>query len=336
MRCKASNQPRGQALRAPDFWYREATGREAAPLLRALLSPWAALYAAAGARRIATTVPQRVDARVICIGNVTMGGAGKTPISRAVRAILGPSAHTVSRGYGGRLKGPHRVSVSDTAKDVGDEPLLHAADGPAWISRDRVAGAQAAIAAGATTVILDDGFQNPKLAKDLSILVFDAVAGIGNGAVFPAGPLREPVKQGTARAQAVVLVRANAESARETPAYLEGFTGPVFNAWLKPQAAPKGRLLAFAGLARPEKFFETLRATGAELIDGAPFSDHHLYTESELNALSAHAKHHDAILITTEKDAVRLAPAWREKIAVLPVQAQFAEAEAFSALIKGR
>lgn len=323
-------------MRAPDFWYREGVGRDAAPVLRGLLAPVAAVYAWAGARRLATAVPARVPARVICIGNLTMGGAGKTPIARAVRALLGEGAHTLSRGYGGRLKGPHRVTDADSAADVGDEPLLHAADGPAWIARDRVAGAHAAIATGARTLILDDGFQNPSLAKDLSILVFDAGAGVGNGRIFPAGPLREPVAHGLPRAQAAVVFRAASGADRARPAYLEGFDKPVFDAWLEAASPPPpGPLLAFAGIARPEKFFDTVKDLGGDLLDGASFPDHHPFVAIELESLARHADHHGATLITTEKDAVRLPPAWREKVAVLPVKARFADEAGFAALVRG-
>ena len=322
-------------MRAPDFWYREGVGREAAPVLRAILAPMAAAYAWAGARRIATTAPTKVSARVICVGNLTMGGAGKTPVSRAVRAILGEGAHTLSRGYGGRLKGPHRVSETDSATDVGDEPLLHAADGPAWIARDRVAGAEAAIAAGAQTLILDDGFQNPTLAKDLSILVFDAGAGVGNGRIFPAGPLREPLAQGLPRAHGAVVFRASAAADRTRPAYLENFDKPVFDAWLEAAAPPPpGPLLAFAGIARPEKFFDTVKDLGGDLLDGASFPDHHPFAPAELESLARHAEHHGARLITTEKDAVRLPVAWRDRVAVLPVKARFAEEAAFAAFVR--
>lgn len=322
-------------MRAPDFWYREGVGRDAAPVLRGMLAPIAAAYAWAGARRIAATTPTKVAARVICIGNLTMGGAGKTPIARAVRAILGEGAHTLSRGYGGRLKGPHRVVMTDAAADVGDEPLLHAADGPAWIARDRVAGAQAAIASGAQTLILDDGFQNPSLAKDLSILVFDAGAGVGNGRIFPAGPLREPLAQGLPRAQAAAVFRASASADRTRPAYLEGFAQPIFDAWLEAAAPPPpGPLLAFAGIARPEKFFDTVKDLGGDLLDGASFPDHHPFAPSELENLARHAEHHGAILITTEKDAVRLPPPWRAKVAVLPVKARFADEAAFAAFVR--
>ncbi len=322
-------------MRAPDFWYRQGIGREAAPGLRAMLAPMAAAYAWAGARRIATTTPVRVAARVICVGNLTMGGAGKTPIARAVRAILGEGAHTLSRGYGGLLRGPHRVAAPDSAADVGDEPRLHAADGPAWIARDRLAGAQAAIAAGAQTLILDDGFQNPSLAKDLSILVFDAGAGVGNGRVFPAGPLREPLARGLPRAQAAVVFRASSLADRARPAYLEGFDKPVFDAWLEAIAPPPpGPLLAFAGIARPEKFYDTIKALGGDLLDGASFPDHHPFVASELESLARHAAHHGAALITTEKDAVRLPPGWRDKVAVLPVRARFADEAAFAAFVR--
>lgn len=315
-------------MRPPEFW-RHTEGKLAAPTTRALLTPIAQLYAAVGARRIATTTPTKVNGPVICIGNVTLGGAGKTPVTRTIRQRLramGVEAATLSRGHGGRERGPLRVDVArHTAADVGDEPLLHALDGPAFIARDRVAGAVAALASGAQAVLMDDGFQNPALHKDFSILVFDADYGIGNGRVFPAGPLREPLSAGLARADAVIVMRP-APNAGARPPYLSAFTGPILDAWLEPVGDPPlGRLLAFAGIARPEKFFATLERIGATLADGAAYPDHHVFTEGELTWLSKLAAEREARLITTEKDAARLPKSWRDKVLTLPVRAKLFE-----------
>lgn len=320
-------------MRPPEFWKADVVGRDAVPILRALLTPVSWGYAWAVERRFRTTTPRHASVPIICVGNFTVGGAGKTPITRALREKLGAQAHTLSRGYGGTIEGPLRVTPDMDAREVGDEPLLHAGDGPAWISRDRVAGAHAAASAGAHVIIMDDGFQNPTLAKDLSIVVVDPAYGVGNGAVFPAGPLRETLARGLARADAIVMLHP-ANTIPEPQTWLSGFAKPVLHASLEPTAPPPpGRLVAFAGLARPEKFFDTLTAAGADVAEGVPYADHHPYSDDDLSFLSELAEDYSAQLITTEKDAARLAPAWREKVAVLKVGARFHDEAALDALL---
>jgi tetraacyldisaccharide 4'-kinase len=306
-------------MRAPEFWSR---GGRRAIALEALLAPIAFVYERVAAARVRRVRPAIVSRPVICVGNVSLGGVGKTPVARALARRFrdaGVDAHVVSRGYGGAQSGPLRVDPAvHTARDVGDEPLLHAADGPAWIARDRVAGARAAIGAGAHAIILDDGFQNPALAKDLSILVFDAAAGIGNGRVFPSGPLREPLGAALARCDLAIVMGAG-----ETP-WLEGFAGPVVRARLTPvNAPPAGKLVAFAGIGAPEKFFATLRAAGAQVDEEAPFPDHHVFTTADQKFLDRLASERDARLITTEKDFARLPAPWRAHVATLNVAATF-------------
>lgn len=320
-------------MRPPEFWRADATGRDAVPLLRAVLTPVSWAYAAVAAHRVRTTVPRHAPVPVVCIGNLTVGGAGKTPISRAIRARLGAQAHTLSRGYGGRLEGPLRVTTDMAAHEVGDEPLLHARDGAAWIARDRLAGALAAAQAGAHAIVMDDGFQNPTLAKDLCIIAVDPGFGIGNGQVFPAGPLRERLLDGLTRADAVVLLHPEGGQ-RIAQEWLFGFNKPILNATLAPAGeAPQGKLVAFAGLARPEKFFDTLAAMGADVADAVPFPDHHQFSADDLTLLTQLAQEHGAQLITTEKDAARLSPDWRERVAVLPVTARFDDEAALDALL---
>ncbi|MGE0662652.1 MAG: tetraacyldisaccharide 4'-kinase [Hyphomonadaceae bacterium] len=318
-------------MRPPEFWSANPQGRDAAWTLRLLLTPVAWAYAAVAEHRLRTTVSRHAPVPVICIGNLTVGGAGKTPITRAVRAKLGPHAHTLSRGYGGHAVGPLRVTPDMDAHEVGDEPLLHAQDGPAWIARDRYAGAMAAAQAGAHVIVMDDGFQNPTLAKDLSIVAVDPGYGVGNGEVFPAGPLRERLSAGLARADAIVMLGDLTDGA----SWLDAFTKPVLFAKLAPSAPPpQGKLLAFAGLARPEKFFDTLEAAGGELADAVPFADHHPYSEDDLRLLLQMAEERDgAQLITTEKDAARLSPEWRARVAVLPVVARFDDETALDTLL---
>jgi tetraacyldisaccharide 4'-kinase len=321
-------------VRPPEFWRADASGRDAAWTLRALLTPVSWAYAWAAAERMRTTIARHAPIPVVCIGNFTVGGAGKTPIVRAVRARLGPGAHTLSRGYGGRLEGPLRVTPDMDAREVGDEPLLHARDGEAWIARDRLAGALAAANAGARAIVMDDGFQNPALAKDLSIVAVDPEYGVGNGQVFPAGPLRERLADGLSRADAIVLLHSNWSEAETPLDWLSNYKKPVLHARLEPAGiAPEGRLVAFAGLARPEKFFDTLKAMGADVVDLAPFADHHHFSEDDLAMLTQMAQESGAHLITTEKDAARLAPEWRARVAVLPVAARFTDEAALDALL---
>ncbi|MEJ0060652.1 MAG: tetraacyldisaccharide 4'-kinase [Terricaulis sp.] len=322
-------------MRPPEFWSSDAAGRDRAPVLRAALTPISWAYAWIAARRNAQTVSRQAPVPVVCIGNLTVGGAGKTPIARVVRAKLGPNAHLLSRGYGGRIDGPLRVTPDMDAREVGDEPLLHAADGAAWIARDRVAGALAAASAGARAIVMDDGFQNPALAKTLSIVVIDAEAGIGNGAVFPAGPLRERLKDGLARADAIVLLRNGAaEPHEDTLPWLQYVERPILNAHIAPLGAPPaGRLVAFAGIARPEKFFDTLAALGTQVEEAVPYGDHHLFTEGDFTWLQTLARERHAQLITTEKDFARLPPAWRAHVATLPIAARFEDEAALDALL---
>lgn len=293
-------------MRPPAFWtVRE--GREAAPVLRALLTPLSWAYAAATARRIATARPVRLAAPVISVGNLTAGGAGKTPIVRALCYWLrerGIDAHVISRGYGGRLEGPLRVDLQrHGAMDVGDEPCMLARDLSVWVARDRAAGGLAAVAAGAQAIVLDDGHQNPSLCKDLSFVVVDAETGLGNGRVLPAGPLREPAAAGLERADAVILV---GRGEPDFPAH--GL--PVLRGLVESQASLRpGPKVAFCGIGRPAKFEETLRAIGAEIVAMAPFPDHHPYTRSDLDRLQRLAEAHGAGLVTTEKDAARLGSA---------------------------
>ncbi|MBS0386001.1 MAG: tetraacyldisaccharide 4'-kinase [Proteobacteria bacterium] len=334
-------------MRPPEFWKADVRGRDSVVILRALLTPVSWAYAWAAAHRIKTTAPRHAPVPVICIGNFTVGGAGKTPVARAIRAKLGETAHTLSRGYGGQLPGPLRVTPGMSAQQVGDEPLLHASDGPAWIARDRVAGALAAANNGAHAIVMDDGFQNPELAKDLSIIVVDPAFGIGNGSVFPAGPLRERLRDGLQRADAIVLLgspapspvidEAHGEDAGETPAVQDwrtDFSKPILHARLELTGeAPAGKYVAFAGLARPEKFFDTLATLGVEVEDMVPYPDHHPYSDDNLDFLTRLATERGAKLITTEKDAARLSPEWRARVEVLPVTARFEDEAALDALL---
>jgi len=262
-----------------------------------------------------------------------VGGAGKTPTLLALARMLADmNPHALSRGYGGSEPGPLRVDLSaHLAADVGDEPLLLAKTLPSWVARDRVAGAQAAAKAGAGLVLMDDGFQNPALAKMISLLVIDTVQGFGNGLCLPAGPLREPPVRALARADAVVLIGAGA--------FRPETVKPVFRAQIAvPAGAPDLRgqtVVAFAGIGRPEKFFETLRAAGAELIAEHPFPDHHVFTNTELDRISASLPE-GAVMMTTEKDWVRLPSDWQNRVEALPVELVFQQPETVARFLRGR
>ena len=313
-------------MRTPEFWKKDGVAA-------ALLSPLGALYGWSVRARQARANPFRPKARVLCVGNLTAGGSGKTPIAIALSHILaarGLKIAFLSRGYGGRLPGPLQVDPArHTAADVGDEPLLLAAHGTAIVARDRVEGARLADSLGADVILMDDGFQNFQIAKDLSLIVVDAASGFGNGRLIPAGPLREPVAQGLARADAVVLMGDG------TPA-LPPFAGPILRAHIVPTApeALRGRsVFAFAGIGRPEKFFTMLRTLGAQVLAAQSFPDHHRFTAAELSALKQAAQKSGALLVTTEKDFVRLDPAARKDIVPVPVHAAFSDDAALQRLL---
>jgi tetraacyldisaccharide 4'-kinase len=301
---------------APDFWGKPPG------LVADLLLPIGVAWDMAGRLRRASARPYRAPVPVVCVGNLVAGGAGKTPVVLALCAYLvgrGVDAHVVTRGYGGRLRGPVRVGPAcHDASDVGDEALLLARRVPCWVARDRAAGVRAAVAAGAGVILLDDGFQNPTVAKTLSLITVDADYGFGNGRVIPAGPLRENLRGGLARADAMVLIgrEANPDSAERTGV-------PVVRAQL---AAVEGerlaglRLVAFAGIGRPQKFFALLRAQGADLVGTQAFADHHPFCIAEIEALRRKADRAQAQLITTAKDFVRMPAALRRGIELLEVE----------------
>lgn len=318
-------------MRAPGFWYGPPGWAAVA------LTPLSWLWRLGGALR--ATKPQAAPVPVLCVGNLVAGGTGKTPVVRDLVARLRSrdvAAASLSRGHGGRLPGPQLVDpVRHDAGDVGDEPLLLAMSNPAWIGRDRVAAARAMAAAGVDAIIMDDGFQNHALRKDLSLIVVDGGAGFGNGRVMPAGPLREPVDTGLSRADALVVI---GEGPGLAAARAVAGACPLLTARLVPDGAVADGLrdrpvLAFAGIGRPAKFFATLRDTGARLVAECSFDDHHPFSEAELSTLAAHAVREGAILVTTEKDAMRLTPAWRERVMTLPVRLSWDDPAAVDGLL---
>ena len=329
-------------LSTPRWWYRRRGAPM--PLTRALLRPISWVWAAATAARIAGGKPVDPGVPVICVGNVTMGGTGKTPIVRALAKRLaanGADAHILTRGYGGRLTGPLRVDPDrHSARDVGDEALMLAANAPVWVAGDRAAGACAAAAAGADVIVMDDGHQNPAVRKTLSLVVVDGETRddewpFGNGAVFPAGPMREPLAAGLARSDAVVILLPTDLEAPD-PALLALFGAkPFLVARLASVGPPPtGPQLAFAGIGKPWKMERALRAAGCDLADFAPLPDHVRYDERLLRFLSRRAEALGAGLLTSEKDWVRLPPNWRTKVTAWPVEARFENQGALDALLR--
>ncbi|HUC51706.1 MAG TPA: tetraacyldisaccharide 4'-kinase [Xanthobacteraceae bacterium] len=326
-------------MREPAFWWQPGTG--------GLFEPIAAIYGAVAAARM-NRRGRRAGVPVICLGNLTVGGAGKTPAALTVAHLLRAAQERpffLSRGYGGRLAGPLRVNPAiHRATDVGDEPLLLVRLAPAVVARDRVAGAQFAQYAGASVIVMDDGLQNPALAKDLSIIVIDGRRGIGNGRVIPAGPLRAPLGAQLRHAQALLVV-GPLEHAAATVKRAEQNGLKIFHARLEPDRAilaaiGKRKVLAFAGIGNPDKFFTTLTEAGVAVAQRASFDDHHRFTPAQAQDLLARARAANLMLVTTEKDLMRLGgepqlAALAEHTSALPVRLVVEEQDRFRALVLG-
>lgn len=321
--------------RAPRFWdYGHSTVTGA--LAAFSLSPFAALTTVLTRRRVARS-GFAAPVPVLCCGNLTLGGTGKTILVRDLAGRLkerGIAVHILTRGYGGRARGPLRVDPRCSASLVGDEPLLLAEVAPVWVGADRARSAHAALAAGAEVLLMDDGLQNPTLAKSFSFLVLDGGSGFGNGRVFPAGPLREPIADGLRRVQAAVLIGEDRTGARRRlPTGL-----PVLGARLvagpEAERLAGSRVIAFAGIGRPAKFFASLEGVGAVVLARCAFPDHHRYRAAELARLLARAERENAVLVTTAKDRVRLPMPLRERIAILSVHLVWDEPSQISGLIE--
>lgn len=326
----------------PSWWYQAGD-----PWQARVLAPIAQLYGFVAARRMTSAIPERAARPVICVGNFTAGGTGKTPMSLLVADIveeLGGAPWFLSRGYGGRLDGQERVDAArHTAAEVGDEPLLLAARAPTVISRDRRLGAEfiARQAPQNAVVIMDDGLQNPALAKDLTIALIDRARGLGNGRVIPAGPLRAPLDVQIARTDLIVI---NGPAGNTAAADLAA-TGsiPTLAAAPKPREAAwlsGARVIAFAGIANPNRFFAMLESCGAVIVERRAFADHQTLSDADASALLARAQSEGATLVTTEKDYVRLRGLDGTRIQLYerarPVAIQLAMPDADRALLKSR
>ncbi|MCP1269176.1 tetraacyldisaccharide 4'-kinase [Acetobacter cerevisiae] len=305
-------------IRPPRFW-----SDPQARVFPWLLSPLSALVATCAVKR-QKKAGWEASVPVLCCGNLTTGGTGKTTVVLDLVARLKKrkiAVHALTRGYGGRIKTATQVDLArHSARDVGDEALLLAQECPTWVGGDRAASAQAAVAAGATCLIMDDGFQNPGLHKDVSLLVVDGVVGLGNGHVLPAGPLRESPAGAFARASAVLLIGP------DNTGFLERYAGAlpdVMRADLQTEAEMQGlkgaRCIAFAGLGRPSKFFDGLRQAGVKPVQCLAFPDHYFYKDRDMTHLATLARQADAQLVTTPKDTVRFPPAFRKQLKTIDV-----------------
>ena len=301
-------------MKAPDFW-------EKNNILSYLLYPISKIYGAFIDYYNRLIQPWKPTVPVICIGNVVVGGAGKTPIAIDIGGRLkdlGFAVHFLTRGYGGRLKGPTQVELNcHSSYEVGDEPLLLARIAPTWVARNRVSGAKAAIKAGAEVLVMDDGFQNLYIEKDLSFLVIDGEYKFGNGRLIPSGPMREPLCRALSRTDVAVIM-----GGKKTGELENSINKPVLRSQVVPGSEISQflncRIAAFSGIGRPKKFFEMLKSYGLKLVFTREFPDHHQYTKKEIKKLKQKAIDSNAVLVSTEKDVIRLPKSYQEGI--LPIK----------------
>lgn len=315
-------------LKAPKFWNKKG-------ILSTILSPLSYAYLKISKWKRGQVEPTKLPVPVVCVGNLVLGGAGKTPTVIAIVDILkkmGHTPHIVSRGYGAVVQGLKKVDpVRHHYLQVGDEPLMLSQFAPTWVSSNRTKAAKAAIMAGATVIVMDDGFQSNYLHKDLNILVIDALQGFGNECVFPAGPLREPIEEGLERADLCVIIG-------ETP-FSHHLLESAIHARFKPKQELKTqgeRVIGFAGLGYPEKFKRSLENAGYKIIDFIPYADHYPYTITEIERLIKKAQSKNAKLITTSKDAIRIPSRYLSKINVFKVFLEFEEHELMQKAIEER
>ena len=321
-------------MRTPDAWSRKGA-------VSTMLLPVSWLYALGTAMRVQRAPRYAPPAPAICVGNLTAGGAGKTPVVLSLaRWFLerGRRPFAVSRGYGGRLAGPVRVDPAvHTAREVGDEPLLLAGTLPTVVARDRAAGAHAAVEGGADILLLDDGHQNPAVAKALSLVVVDGGFGFGNGRTIPSGPLRETVGRGLARANAVVIVGADSAGAMHRCRREAGGL-PLLDAHFLPTEAALAlqsrKVVAFAGIGRPDKFFETVKDIGADLTEAMAYPDHYPFPETEIMFICEVAQERGAIPVCTEKDYMRLPADARLMVTPVPVTLEWRDPDALDRLLE--
>jgi len=309
-------------MRAPEFWKHRKYTHALAPALTLLWSPCGWVYGqAVEIKQQLSGQPWTCPAPIICVGNLTVGGAGKTPVALGIMQRLqsfGLNAHFLTRGYGGKLTGPVQVDSNlHTYQDVGDEALILAQTAPTWVSPDRVKGAQSAFENGAQAIVMDDGFQNPSLYKNLSVIVIDGAYGFGNGHVMPAGPLRQPLKPGLDRSDVFMIIgddQFNVSKILNKPILKASVHK---NNWSEIFA--QRPVIAFAGIGRPQKFFDAIKNQGGDLIESHAFADHFPYDNRHLEPIINSAKSKNAVIVTTEKDMVRIPENLKHEVKALTI-----------------
>lgn len=313
-------------MKTPRFWSNKN-------FISTLLRPLGYLYATATHFRVTHGKSQKVGRPVICIGNLTAGGTGKTPVAVSMAKLLqsqGKNPFFVSRGYGGTLKDILVDNKKHTAFEVGDEPLLLSRQAPVVINSNRYLAAQKALKSGAEIIIMDDGFQNPGLYKDLSFLVFDGGFGYGNGLAVPAGPLRENLHSGLKRANAIIIIGEDEHNLANEFMELPVFKGKIVP--VNPQVNNR-EVIAFAGIGRPEKFYKSLNELGFNLVETLNFPDHHVYTKAELQKIITKAQKQGAVIFTTSKDFVKIPPQMHKFFHVLEIEIKWEDEEKLTTFI---
>ena len=315
-------------MKTPKYWQSNS-------LISKLLTPLGRLYGLATNLRLKLVKPQKAEIPVICIGNITAGGTGKTPVSISIAKMLATDMYHpifVTRGDGGKLQNVLVNNKKHTAQDVGDEPLLLAEQAPVVVNADRYAGAKLALKEGADVVIMDDGFQNPGLYKNLSFLVFDGHFGIGNGKIIPAGPLRETFENGIKRADALIILGKDKHNLAERTK-LPIFYGHTETAQT---AINQENVVAFAGIGHPQKFYHTLSQQGFNVVETFDFPDHHYYTKDEIEKILQRAKELQAEVYTTSKDFVKIPAIYHKSINVLEIAVVWNKPEELLQFIKNK
>lgn len=316
-------------MKTPSYWQSNS-------FISKLLTPIGWLYGRLTQWRLKLSTPPKVNVPVICIGNITAGGTGKTPVSLSVAKMLESAMmhpFFITRGYGGKLNNTYVNNKKHTAREVGDEPLLLSRQAPVIVASNRHTGAKLALKEGADILIMDDGFQNPSLHKDISFLVFDGHYGIGNGKIIPAGPLRETLEDGLKRADALIIM------GKDKHCLAERTNLPVFFGHTEAvQTAISGNtnVLAFAGIGHPQKFYHTLQMQGFNLVESIDFPDHHFYSKKELDSLISKARALNAEIYTTSKDYVKIPPSYHKYINALEVAVVWDDPEALMNFIKSK
>lgn len=324
-------------LKTPKFWYPKKS--EATSLHATLLMPVSALYQAAHKFLKSNQVTQKAPIPLICVGNITAGGSGKTPVCIAIAELIQnkrPDLNVVflTRGYGGKQDQPKRIEGHETASDVGDEPLILAKHATTVVSSLRHNGACTAHDHGAELIIMDDGLINDTLYKDLSLLVIDGETGIGNGKTLPSGPLREPFETGLTYADAIIIIGKDKHGLKQKIADAKPILAGTVTADTS-QIDKTKNYIAFTGIALPQKFKRTLDAEGIRALGFIEFPDHHNFTAQQLEAIRTRADQENATLITTEKDYVRLSEGDKKDVSYLPIKIEFDKPDELYALLNG-